>query len=75
MNFIRKNLDKINELDQSVSKLIKDNEFYEGEVVGYTQIGLRAWERIKTNNKNGLTVPHPRIRIRNAFGSTADILR
>jgi len=29
---------KINELDQSVVKLMKDNEFYEGEVVGYTQM-------------------------------------
>ena len=29
---------KIDELDQSVAKLIKDNEHYEGEVVGYTQM-------------------------------------
>ncbi len=29
---------KIDELDISVVKLIKDNEFYEGEVVGYTQM-------------------------------------
>ena len=29
---------KIEELDQSVSKLIKDNEHYESEVVGYTQM-------------------------------------
>ena len=33
---------KINELDQSVSKLIKDNEFYEGEVVGYTQMRTQS---------------------------------
>ena len=30
--------DKIDELDLSVAKLIKDNEHYEGEVVGYTQM-------------------------------------
>jgi DNA repair exonuclease SbcCD ATPase subunit len=30
--------DKIDELDLSVAKLIQDNEFYEGEVVGYTQM-------------------------------------
>ena len=29
---------KIEELDQSVSKLMKDNEHYESEVVGYTQM-------------------------------------
>ena len=29
---------KIDELDQSVAKLIKDNEFYEDEVVGYTKM-------------------------------------
>ena len=33
---------KIDELDQSVAKLIKDNEFYEGEVVGYTQMRTQS---------------------------------
>ena len=33
---------KIDELDQSVAKLMKDNEFYEGEVVGYTQMRTQS---------------------------------
>ena len=36
-NIEEKNI-KIEELDQSVSKLMKDNEHYESEVVGYTQM-------------------------------------
>ena len=41
---------KIGELDQSVSKLMKDNEHYEGEVVGYTQMRSQsegATERLR----------------------------
>ncbi len=41
---------KIDELDQSVSKLMKDNEHYEGEVVGYTQMRSQsegATERLR----------------------------
>jgi DNA repair exonuclease SbcCD ATPase subunit len=41
---------KIDELDQSVAKLIKDNEHYEGEVVGYAQMRCQsegATERLR----------------------------